>query len=65
MAKTIKVRVQNKTETPTNWEKATNFSPLKGELVVYMDSTGTHLKVGDGSTNVNDLPFITSEWIEL
>lgn len=65
MAKRIKVRIQNKTEAPADWAKATNFSPLKGELIVYMNSTGTHLKVGDGSTNVNNLPFITSEWIEL
>lgn len=63
--KKLKVRVQHKNETSENWAKAVNFSPLKGELIVYLDSAGCHLKVGDGTTNVNKLPFVSSEWIEL
>jgi hypothetical protein len=43
--------------------EAKNFSPLKGEIIVY-DAEGENgvarIKVGDGTTNVNDLPFIGS-----
>ena len=59
--KMLKARVINKHETQKDWEKAVNFIPLLAEIVVYdTDSTHTQarLKIGDGKTNVNDLPFI-------
>ena len=44
-----------------NWEKQTDFIPLQGELIVY-DIDDTHeyerLKIGDGVTTVNLLPFL-------
>ena len=65
--KTLKTRIQLKSDTEANWNKAgpkdgsNGFVPLLGELIVYNADT-THpfsrLKVGDGSTNVVDLPFI-------
>ena len=58
--KNILSRVRNKHDTQANWEKATNFVPLEGELIIYdVDTTNPipRFKVGDGVKNVNDLPF--------
>ena len=64
---TIKTRIQLKSDTEANWNKAgpkegsSGFIPLLGELIVYT-ADATHpfsrLKIGDGSTNVVALPFI-------
>ena len=64
---TIKTRIQLKSDTEANWNKAgpkdgsNGFVPLSGELIVYT-ADATHpfcrLKVGDGVTNVVNLPFI-------
>jgi hypothetical protein len=64
---TIKTRIQLKSDTEANWNKAgpkdgsLGFVPLRGELIIY-SADETHafsrLKVGDGSTNVINLPFI-------
>lgn len=51
-------RLVQKHDTKANWEKATNFIPLKGEIIVYDDLK--KIKIGDGSTKVNDLDFIES-----
>ena len=66
---TIKTRIRLKSDTEANWNKAgprdgsAGFVPLAGELIVY-SADATHpfsrLKVGDGSTNVVNLPFIDS-----
>lgn len=64
---TIKTRIQLKSDTEANWNKAgpkdnsPGFVPLQGELIIYKpDATHTYsrLKVGDGTTNVIALPFI-------
>ena len=64
---TIKTRIQLKSDTEANWNKAgpkegsDGFVPLLGELIVYTaDSTHpfSRLKIGDGNTNVVSLPFI-------
>lgn len=64
---TIKTRIQLKSDTEANWNKAgpkdgsPGFIPLRGELIIY-SADGTHafsrLKIGDGETNVTALPFI-------
>ena len=56
--KTLNTRIQHKTDTTENWLKAESFSPLKGELIIYQDSDNTQAKIGDGVTNVNQLPFL-------
>lgn len=64
--KMLKTRVINKHETQEDWEKAINFIPLLAEIIVYdTDSTHTQarLKIGDGTTPVNDLPFIGEKMI--
>ena len=53
--KVIKTRMQQKHDISENWAKAENFSPLVGEIIVYDDLN--KFKIGDGKTNVNDLPF--------
>lgn len=60
--KTVKIRLVLKHDTEENWVKAANFIPKQGEVIIYDkdDShTYTRVKVGDGTTKVNDLPFIT------
>lgn len=53
--KQMNSRIQHKIDTAENWSKATGFTPLKGELIIYSDLK--KFKVGDGDTNVNELPF--------
>lgn len=55
-------RMQQKIDTAANWAKATNFVPKKGEIIVYSDGGGVgvpKIKVGDGTTKVGNLKFIT------
>lgn len=59
MAKEIKIRSQQKNDTEANWVKATNFVPLKGEIIIYNDKK--NLKIGDGTTKVNSLDFFMKE----
>lgn len=62
--KNISTRIIHKHDTEANWNKATNFIPKQGELIVY-DKDQNHsqirLKMGDGTTKVNDLPFSIDE----
>lgn len=53
-----------KVETPEDWEKAKNFIPKKDQIIIYdgIKENGHYvtlprLKIGDGVTKVNDLPF--------
>lgn len=54
-------RAIQKHDVEANWLKATNFTPMKGEIIVY-DKDSTHnyerIKIGDGSTLVSALPFV-------
>lgn len=58
---TIKTRIQLKNDTEENWNKAINFVPKQGEVIIY-SADDTHpfsrLKVGDGKTKVINLSFI-------
>ena len=33
--KTLNTRIQMKTDTEANWNKATNFIPKNGEIIIY------------------------------
>lgn len=60
--KMINTRIINKHAVESDWLKAVNFIPKQGELIVYdKDSTYDYerIKIGDGVTNVNSLPFAT------
>ena len=39
-------------------EKAKNFIPKSGEIIIYTDFFPQGMKIGDGTTKVNDLPFV-------
>lgn len=64
--KNINARIIFKHDTEANWKLATNFTPKAGELILYDPSPNdtnypydyTRIKLGDGSTKVNDLPFL-------
>ena len=63
---TVKTRIQLKSDTETNWDKAIHFIPLKGEVIIYSpDDTHpfSRIKVGDGVTSVINLPFIDATTI--
>lgn len=61
--KRLNGRIINKHDIESNWIKATNFTPMLGELIIY-DVDDSHdyerMKIGDGVTNVNDLPFVST-----
>lgn len=60
MEKTIPSRVIHKHDTEANWNKAVNFIPKQGELIIYdRDSNYAYerAKIGDGVTKVSALPF--------
>ena len=67
MSDNIKSRIQLKNDTEENWNKAVNFIPRKGELIIYNAESSNdnarpfpRLKVGDGITNVVNLPFFVT-----
>lgn len=53
--KTYQGRIVQKHDSSANWAKATNFIPLKGEIIIYDDLN--KIKIGDGITKINDLDF--------
>lgn len=60
--KILKSRIIHKHDVEANWLLATNFMPLKGEMIIYdIDENYSYerIKIGDGVTNVNALPFVT------
>ena len=75
MANTVKSRVLLKTGTTSDWQKAAenNFTPLAGEVCIYLDrftreEDGVQIdvpgiKIGDGSSTIEELPFIGDEYI--
>ena len=61
---TLKTRIAQKTDTQVNWEKAINFIPNKGEVILYQPDSlhpKYRMKIGDGETAVNNLPFVLDE----
>ena len=61
--KTLNTRMQQKHDVEANWLRATNFIPKAGEIIVY-DADANYsiprIKVGDGETLINELPFATN-----
>lgn len=73
--KQFNTRIQHKIDTYDNWEKAVNFKPLDGEIIIYVEKDdqdkiiSSAMKIGDGNTFVNDLPFTNdqsdqSDWLQ-
>ena len=59
--KIFNTRIVHKHDTAENWDKAANFIPKAGELIIY-DEDATHsyprIKIGDGVKTVGALEFI-------
>lgn len=60
-----------KIEAAQNWEKAKNFVPKKSQIIIYdgikendVYIQPPRIKIGDGITKVNDLPFEQSISVE-
>lgn len=51
----IKENVIIKKDTGENWAKAINFVPKENEIIMYTEGA---MKIGDGKTKLNDLPFV-------
>lgn len=56
--KTFQGRIVQKHDTKANWDKALNFVPLLGEIIIYDDLND--FKIGDGVTKVGELEFAVS-----
>ena len=64
--KNISSRIQHKHDVEINWNKAINFIPKIGEIIVYdIDENYTYerMKIGDGKTTIINLPFITDNLV--
>ena len=63
-AKLLNSRVQNKHDIEANWNRADNFRPLKGEIIIYdpdEDHRVSRIKIGDGEHFVKQLDFADAE----
>lgn len=63
MQKKINARLMQKNGLESEWNLATNFIPMKGEIIVYNPDNNynyARIKIGDGITLVQNLPFISS-----
>lgn len=66
--KTLKTRIIHKHDIEANWNLATGFIPMDGELIVYdADENYSYkrVKIGDGETVVSALPFINEPTLDL
>lgn len=66
--KNLNARIIHKHDIEENWLKATSFIPKQGEIIVYDVDTNYNyerLKIGNGETNVNNLPFYACSWNDL
>ena len=75
MSATVNSRIQNKRDTTLHWNQARGFIPLAGEVIIYTDYKTIRkevdgemknvfvpgIKIGDGQTYVQDLPFVDTE----
>ena len=61
--KILNARTQQKHDIEANWDKATNFIPKAGEIIVY-DEDAAHphprMKIGDGTNYLADLEFLVN-----
>ena len=67
LEKHINARIPQKIDSELNWDKAINFIPMKGEIIVYSKDENysyDRIKIGDGIKKVKELPFINlqSNW---
>lgn len=60
-------RFTPKGDYEANWKKATGFIPLAKEIIIYKAEEGkpAKIKIGDGVTGINDLPFVGTDMTEV
>lgn len=67
--KILNATIQHKYDTAANWDTVkTTFIPMPGELIIYAaeknenneETLPTKLKVGDGTSTLENLPFINA-----
>ena len=57
--------VEVRRDSIKNWEKAKNYTPSFGTIVIYdFDDGSMKIKLGNGKTNVQDLPFLYEPHLE-
>ena len=62
--KNMNTRVQHKHDIEANWNKALNFIPKAGEIIIYdIDENHNYprIKVGDGVKIIANLKFIDAD----
>lgn len=62
--KNMNARIQHKHDIEVNWNKALNFIPKAGEIIVYdIDENYNYprIKIGDGVTIITNLKFIDAD----
>lgn len=62
--KNMNTRIQHKHDTEANWNKALNFIPKAGEIIIYdIDENYDYprIKVGDGVKIIANLKFIDAD----
>ena len=64
MEKTFKSRIKHKLDTSANW---TSKNPilLDGEIILVETDNGIRLKIGNGTSRYNSLPFFDEALISL
>lgn len=63
----MKARISQLHKTEADWNKLPDFVPLSGELIVFdpdRQHRYTRLKIGDGVTKLQKLPFTADAAIE-
>ena len=58
MSATINTRIQSKHDTTENWNKATDFIPKPGEIIIYDDYEIKHYTVEEYGETINKTVFI-------
>lgn len=57
----MKTEAVVKTDLAINWEKAVNYVPAAGTIIIYeYEDSVPRIKMGDGITKVNVLPFLVT-----
>lgn len=62
--KNISSRIIHKHDIEANWDKAINFIPKNGEIIIYdkdENYIAPRLKIGDGINNLHNLSFVNEE----
>lgn len=63
----VKARISQLHKTEYEWSLLPNFTPFKGELIIFdpdQQYDYARIKIGDGATKLQNLPFFSSLTID-